>query len=599
MADDANIKVKITTDTTQAQQGLDQTANKAESFGSRFKSTFAGVLAAGVIQNVAGKVFDFGKSSVEAYEAAQQTQLKFVDAMGRIPGASAATTKALMDQAKALSQVTVYSAGQSKAALATLASYGLTGDQLKTLLPLVQDYATKTGQDLPTAAGSVGKALLGQGRALKGVGIDFTNTKTLAGNFQEIVTGLQSKVGGLSVEMGETSAGKMKIYQNQVTAMKVQLGAGLVPAIEAVMPVLKPLMDFIANNAKWFVPMALGIIAVAGAFIFLNFAVGLFMANPPVLLLLAIAAAIVAIVVVVILLVKNWSTVWSVIKIGAMDVWRIMLVVWGAIYGAVYAVWGFIVAYWPLLLGILFGPIGLAAGLIIKYWSDIWNAAVAVWSWFATAWNALYGWITAPFFAAWSWIVAVWSGIPGFFAGIVGAIGGFFSRVTGAIVAPFAAAWSAVVAGASAVGSWFAGIPGAIGGALSGVFNAIIGPFQAAWNWINSNVLSPLKSAWNAVANSINAFKIHIPGVSILGHQIIPDIDWSPPIHVPTLAQGGLLTASGLVYAHAGEVISPAPAGLAKRDGPAVVITHAHFSERVDVATFGRRLAWTLQTQGV
>ena len=167
------------TDASGATKGLDQAAQKTESFGSRFKSTFAGVLAANVIQNVASKVYDFGKSSIEAYEAAEKTSIKYTEALKKIPGASDATTASLTAQAKALAQVTIYSTGQSKQALASLASFGLTGDQLGKLLPLVQDYAAKTGQDLPSAAQSVGKALLGQGRALKGVGIDFKNAGRL------------------------------------------------------------------------------------------------------------------------------------------------------------------------------------------------------------------------------------------------------------------------------------------------------------------------------------------------------------------------------------------------------------------------------------
>jgi hypothetical protein len=470
--------------------------------------------------------------------------VKFRDALSRIPGASDATTAALAAYAKQLSMVTVFSAGQSKQALATLASYGLTGDQLRTLLPLVQDYATKTGQDLPSAASSVGKALLGQGRALKGVGIDFKNTKTLAGNYQEIVTGLTDKVGGLSTEMGQTSAGKMKIYENQMTALKVAVGSGLVPAIEAVMPVLQPLMTFLANNAKVLVPIAIGVIAIAAAFIFLNFAVGLFMANPPVLLLLGIAAAVVGIVVVIILLAKYWDTIWH------------------AILSLVQIVWGWISTYWPYLLPILFGPVGIAAALIIIFFGQIKAAVGAAVSWIASVWGAVYGFITGPVARAASWV------------------------------------WGQI----QAIGGWFGGVASSIAGALSGVFGAIIGPFESAWNWIRNNVIGPIKGAWNAVAGAINSVNIsvHIPSnpVTDFLHIAGKGFDWSPP-HVPTLARGGLMTASGLVFAHAGEVISPAPASVTNRTGPAVVITHAHFSERVDVTTFGRRLAWTLQTQGV
>ena len=577
---DPTIKIKIETDASQATKGLDKAAQQTESFGSRFKSTFAGVLAANVIQNVAAKVYDFAKSSVEAYEKAEETTQKYEDALSRIPGASKKTTDALAAQAKQLSLVTEYSAGQSKAALASLASYGLTGDQLGKLLPLVQDYAAKTGQDLPDAAASVGKALLGQGRALKGVGIDFKNQGSVAANYAEIVDGLGSHVGGLAKQMGGTSTGQMKIMENQVTALKVQLGAALVPAILEVAQALQPLITFIANNTKVLVPLALGIIAVSVAFKVLNFTMGLFMDNPSALLILAIAVAVVLLGVAIYELATHWSTVWAFILGVIQSVWAWIqntwdtitntlqapfLAFWGwiqgvwdSVLGVIQGVFNWVLNNWPLLVGILFGPIGLAVALIVTNWSRITAVFASVLSWIAGAWGAVYGFVTAPIGSAVNWI------------------------------------WGRV----SQIGGWFASVAGSIAGAMSGVFNAIISPFQKAWDWIQSHVIGPIKSGWNTIANAVNSihFSMTIPGwVPGVGGK---GFDWSPP-HVPTLAAGGLMTASGLVYAHAGEVISPAPASATARNGPAIVIERAEFAETLDVETFLRRAAWTIQTQGV
>ena len=578
--DDPTIKIKIETDASAATKGLDKAAQQTESFGSRFKSTFTGVLAANVIQNVAAKVYDFAKSSVDAYEKAEETTQKYEDALSRIPGASQKTTDALTAQAKALAQVTIYSTGQSKSALAALASYGLTGDQLGKLLPLVQDYAAKTGQDLPSAAASVGKALLGQGRALKGVGIDFKNQGSVAANYSEIVDGLGSHVGGLAKQMGGTSSGQMKIMENQVTALKVQLGAALVPAILEVAHALQPLITFIAQNTKVLVPLALGIIAVAGAFKVLNFAMSLFMDNPSALLIMGIAIAVVLLGVAIYELATHWSTVWAFIlgiiqavwnwiqtawdaitatlQAPFLYLWGMMQSVWDAILGAIQAVWNWIQNNWPLLLGILFGPIGLAIALIVSNWSRVTAAISAVLSWIVGAWATVYGFITAPIGSAVSWI-------------------------SGAI---------------RQIGGWFSGVASSIAGAMAGVFNAIISPFQRAWDWISAHVLSPLKSGWNTIANAVNAihFSVSIPGwVPVVGGK---GFDWSPP-HVPTLARGGLLTASGLVYAHAGEVISPAPASATQRSGPAIVIEAATFSTELDVRSFLRVASWEIQTQRI
>ena len=575
------IRIKIAADGTAAQQGLETTAKSAETFGQRFKATFSGVLAANLVQNLAAKVWDFGKSSVEAYENAEQTSIKFHDALKRIPGASDAVTKSLEDQAKALASVTIYSAGQSKQADATLATFGLTGDQISQLLPLVQDFATKMGTDLPTAASQVGKALLGQGRALKGVGVDFHDTGSLGGNFAEIVDGLNSKVGGLSVQMGETSAGKMKIMENQVTAVKVALGGALVPAIVKVGDVLRPLLTFIANNTSWLVPLAMGIVAVAAAFKVLNFVMGLFMDNPSALLILAIAAAVVLLGVAIYELWTHWSTIWAAIKAIIQDVWS------------------WIVNNWPLLLDILFGPFGFIVGWIIQNWHAILDALVGVWAWVSSAWSALLGWLSAPFIAAWQWIVGVWNAAIGFFAGLISGIASWFGRIFSIITAPFAQAWAWLSSTVSQVGAWFAAVPGAIARALSGVFDAIIGPFKDAWHWVQNNVLGPIKGAWNGIAGALNAvhISIHVPDwVPVIGGK---GFDWSMP-HIPTLARGGLMTSSGLVYAHAGEVISPAPASAAGRNGPAVLIQGGvTLGTEVDVEAFARRLAWTLQTQRI
>jgi phage-related protein len=598
MASDATIHIQFKTDTLPAQKGMDDAAKHVESFGSKFKSTFAGVLAANVIQNLASKVFDFGKQSVEAYEKSQITQEKFLDSMSRIPGASADTTKALLDQAAALSQTTIYGKGASKQALTTLASFGLNGDQLKQLLPLVQDYAAKTGQDLPDAASAIGKALLGQGRALKGVGIDFKNTKTLTGNFAEITTGLTDKVGGLAEKMGGTDAGKMQIFQNRITGLKVSLGAALVPAIEETMKVLGPLLDYISKNTKWLVPLAAGIIAVSVAFKILNGVMALFGANPATLTIFLIAVGIVALIAAVILLWKNWDTVWSAIKGVIQAVWDFMQTAWDAILGIISGVWQWVSDNWVLLLGILTGPIGLAVALIITYWDQIKAGGQAVWDWINNTWNSLLAILVWPFDQAWIAIQAVWNGALTFFGNIPGWITSALSTVATVVSAPFKAAWTAVQSGLiTPLKSAFDSVTSAISSALSGVENAITAPFKAAWDFINNNILSPLKSGWNTIANAVNSisFKVEIPSwVPVVGGK---GFEWAPP-HVPTLAAGGLVTRTGLILAHAGEAITPLPAR-ARGDGPLVRIEHAHFSEKIDVEVFGKRLAWTVETAGV
>ena len=95
-------------------------------------------------------------------------------------------------------------------------------------------------------------------------------------------------------------------------------------------------------------------------------------------------------------------------------------------------------------------------------------------------------------------------------------------------------------------------------------------------------------TVWN---DTIGAFHIEIPSwVPVIGGDSFS----MPKMSVPSLQAGGIITQTGLIYAHAGEAISPMPAG---GMGPAVVIQDAHFSDAVDVDLFMNRVAWATRTK--
>ena len=218
-------------------------------------------------------------------------------------------------------------------------------------------------------------------------------------------------------------------------------------------------------------------------------------------------------------------------------IYRNWKTIWADMKAIVMDVWGWIRQNWPLLLSILLGPITAAAYQIYQHWSDIKNGAAAVIHWFATTWTTVTGYITAPFVSAWQAIARGWDSV-------VGAI---------------------------------AGLPGRIASAASGMWNGILAAFRGMVNGIID--------IWNGLhfqLPKVNVGPIHIGGETIG----VP--------HIPHLAQGGLITRSGIVYAHAGEAITPAPTR-----SSAVVVQNASFNSAVDVETFMRKAAWVVQTQKV
>ena len=217
-------------------------------------AAFAGIGTAAVVAGAAVAI-DFGKKSIDAFTEAQLQSAKFDDAMGRFKGLG--TYKGQLDDlAGALALKTKYDDDETKAAIATLARYNLTGEQLKTLTPLVQDYASATGRDLGTASTLVGKAMLGNAKALKELGINFKPTGDKAKDFATITGLLREKVGGFAEKEGKSAAGTSAILANQFGEVQEKVGSYLVPAltglgrliIEKVIPAVQIAVEWLSTN---------------------------------------------------------------------------------------------------------------------------------------------------------------------------------------------------------------------------------------------------------------------------------------------------------------------------------------------------------------
>lgn len=179
-------------------------------------------------------IMNYGKESVNAYLEAEAAQTKLVDAYARFPALADTNIEDLRKLNKQQLLKTGYDDDAYAVAQATLAQYKLTGSQIKQLTPLVADYARKTGKDLPSAATTLGKALLGQGRALKDIGINFKNTGSVAGNFDSLMGSLQEKVGGFAESFGKTGAGKLEIIKARFNEIQEAIGGALMGVVAGI-----------------------------------------------------------------------------------------------------------------------------------------------------------------------------------------------------------------------------------------------------------------------------------------------------------------------------------------------------------------------------
>ncbi len=207
----------------------------------------------------------FVSDSVEAYNEHQQALLQLQTTISNSPKLVGASTKAFEDQATALQNLTGFQDEEVLKADAVLGRFGLTADQLKEINPLILDYARATGQDAATAAGALGKALLGNTRALKAIGISFTATGNTAQDFNAIVDLMKGKVGGLAEAYGKTLPGQLAIASAKFDDIKETVGKAVVPILNKLLDVAQPLLgvfQLAANHTDLVVAALLGFAAV-------------------------------------------------------------------------------------------------------------------------------------------------------------------------------------------------------------------------------------------------------------------------------------------------------------------------------------------------
>lgn len=432
---------------------LSKVGKSAETFGGKVKGELKKALNPATIFAGTAGIAAFGVTSVKAAADAQTSQKRLSDAFAKFPQLAGSNADGLRKINTELQRKTKFEDDATASAQAQLAGFGLTADQLKTITPLLQDYASRTGKDLPSAAQDLGKAILGQGRALKGIGINFKNTGSEAGNFGELVDGLKSKVGGFAAREGTTAAGKLEIMRNQFQDLQEKVGGALLPVLSKLadfmatklIPAISKIIDFVGKNKALFIALAIGITAAllpalyAAAIAALAAAAGFVALNLPLILFGAAVAA------VALLVIKNWGTIKAAFS-AALDFIK------GVVAGAI----DFIKGHWQLLLAILVGPFGVAVYVIKGHFQAIVDFVKKIPGWIVAAFKGVANLITAPYRAAFNAIAHLWNStigklhfkIPGWVPGVGGkgfdvpnipevkalALGGIVTRPTLALV---------------------------------------------------------------------------------------------------------------------------------------------------------------------
>ena len=278
---------------SKALKGVGDEADKVGKKTSIAGGVMKGALGATIVAEGAKAIVGFGVDSVKAYQDAAKSQRQLEDAYKRFPAISDVSISKQRELNQAIQDKTGADADDIASSQSVLARYKLTGSQISAMTPLMVDYAKRTGKDLPAAGTTLGKALGGNAKAMKELGIKFKDTGDPAKNFDAIMKGLQEKVGGFAESEASTLDGKLDILQTKFGDVQEEIGAQLLPVMLQLADGAKVLVDWISQNASWLGPLAAGLGIAAGAMVLLNVAMT---ANPIGIIVVAIGALIGALI---------------------------------------------------------------------------------------------------------------------------------------------------------------------------------------------------------------------------------------------------------------------------------------------------------------
>ena len=251
MADEKRIKFLLLGEDRSAGKTLDQVGSKANKTGGLLGKLGGAVKGGliGIASSIAiGEVVDFGNAAVDAFQDAEKSQRALSDAYKRFPAVQDVSIAKMREMNQAIQDKVGADADDLAASQAVLARYKLTGSQIQQMTPLLVDYAKRTGKDLPTAAGTLGKAMMGSGRAMKELGIKFKDAKDPAKNYDQIMSGLRKTVGGYASKEATTAAGKTEIMRARLGDLQESIGGKLEPVMSRLMDTGMKVLDWLDAN---------------------------------------------------------------------------------------------------------------------------------------------------------------------------------------------------------------------------------------------------------------------------------------------------------------------------------------------------------------
>jgi len=227
-------------------RGQDNSAgafNSAQQRASALKTAVGGAVTA-----MSASMLNYAKSAVDAAVTAEQEWNKFGTAVNNTGGNWDKQSDEVKKWVREYSNNMGRSVADTRAAMTTYMNMGMSLQESQEAMKATSNYAAQMGISQEAAAGQLQKAFMGNGRALKALGLDIKDYKdetTGAIDKQKLLNDVLSRTGGAADQYADSSAAKFQRLNNVLAGLKTDFGAALMDAIQPLIPVLQGFLDMI------------------------------------------------------------------------------------------------------------------------------------------------------------------------------------------------------------------------------------------------------------------------------------------------------------------------------------------------------------------
>ena len=243
--------------------------------GASAKASFAmkkaALPAAAAIAGIGFALVGATKAAME--DQAEQVQLAL--ALQNVTGATDAQVKSTEDMISKMSLASGVADSELRPAFASLVRGTKDIEEANRALALAQDISAGSGKDLATVSDALAKAYGGNMKGLAALSPEIKAMIKDGASLEDVMNVLGGSFGGASEAAANTAEGGMKRLSIAFAETKESIGAALLPALEAVLPVLIKFGAWAQENTKTLLIIAGAIAGVSAAVLIFNAAVGI------------------------------------------------------------------------------------------------------------------------------------------------------------------------------------------------------------------------------------------------------------------------------------------------------------------------------------